>query len=265
MATPLKTKVLEGHTGFDPALNGYDFVNTAEAYGTVELNRGLFDRTFSLVLDRKRFYYKMYRDILGATQDENGTIVANAPLSTGLCTGMVRSALQFFLEEVSPPAAQRTPAGETLEQIKLLHGRQLTDRALLNAARWLVWGGPRRVFFTFRDAVISGYRDPLAFDIGVPTLRRKDFLRAVQAEGHTVIPYAFRQNGSQAEISIYDPNYPGMEGLIQFDLAKNSYYYTDRYQSVRANGETTTIVAVPQSAYQKGRTALLASLANFFI
>lgn len=258
-------QVLEGYTGFDPAVHGYDFVNTAEAYGTVTLDRKLFERTFSLTFGRERFFRKMYRDILGATQDETGPINDSQPLSSGLCTGMIRSTLHFFVEDSQPPASERLPVDETLEQIKLFHGRQLTDRALLNAARWLTWGGPRRVFAAFRDEVLRGYKDPLAFDIGVPTLGRKDFWRVIQSEGHTVVPYAFRQNGSHAEVSIYDPNHPGIEGIIQFDLAKNSYYYTDRYQSVRSNGDATTLVAVPQSAYSKGRTALIASLANFFI
>jgi hypothetical protein len=279
------TIVWIGHSGFDPAVHGYPFVNSGAAYGQVSLDRKIFDRTFgALVLGRERLFRKMYRDILGATVDENGPIAGTAPLSSGLCTGMIRSSLAYYLSRATPPSHDRQPMGETLNTIKLYHGRQLSDRALSQAARWIIWGGPRRVFEAFKKEVLSGNQDPLAFDIGVAAWGRKDFWRAIQAEGHTVIPYAFRQDSPDSgEIFIYNPNNPadsddygyanapeGHENrlekhAIHFDLTKNTYYYTDHYQSVRPNGDATTIIAVHQSAYEKGRSALISSLANRFI
>jgi hypothetical protein len=214
----------------------------------------------------------MYRDILGATHNEKGQLLGTS-LSTGLCTGMIRSAIELFQTDATPTAYDRTPTGETLDMIKMLHGRQLTDRALLHGAYWLLRGSPRLIFKAFRKAVEGGYDNPVAFDIGVPSLRRPDFARAIQAEGHTVIPYAFRQVGDDyGEIFIYDPNHPVDTSatapsvqVIKFDLARNTYFYTERYQSVRPNGAATVIIATPQSAYRKGRSAILASLANYFI
>lgn len=280
---PLKVSWM-GHSGFDPAIHGYNFVNTSTAYGPVSLDRRLFERTFQVSLWPEKLYRKMYRDVLGATVDENGPLAGTAPLSSGLCTGMIRSAIGLYQEKVEPPASQRQPVGPTLETIKLYHGRQLGDQALLQAARWIVRGGPNRVFEAFKREVRQGNRDPYAFDIGVAAWGRKDFWRAIQAEGHTVIPYAFRQLDEQTgEIFIYDPNRPPLQAdygyanapegeearlsgpVIHFDLPHNNYFYTEHYQSVRPNGNATTIVAVHQSAYRRGRSALLASLANRFI
>lgn len=273
-----------GHSGFDPAVHGYNFVNSSEAYGQVSLERPLFERTYGLVVGKERLFRKMYRDILGATVDEKGPIAGAGPLSSGLCTGMIRSTLDFYQRGVEPVAHDREPTGDTLTTIKLFHGRQLSDRTLLEAARWIVNGGPRRVFETFKREVLRGNKDPLAFDIGVAAWGRKDFWRAIQAEGHTVVPYAFRQGGpDEGEIFIYNPNNPpdrdgygyanapaGEEArlsgpVIKFDLFYDKYYYTEHYQSVRPNGDKTTIVAVHQSAYQKEGSALIASIANFFI
>lgn len=276
--------VWEGHSGFDPARHGYDFVNSGSAYGAVRLDRAVFEQTYGLTFERDNLFRKMYRDILGATEDANGPIAGTAPLSSGLCTGMIRSALEYYRQGASPLAHDRQPNGDTLTTIKLFHGRQLTDRALFQAAGWIVLGGPRKVFEAFKKEVLRGNLDPMAFDIGIATLKRKDFFRAVQAEGHTTIPYAFRQTGPYTgQIFIYNPNIPASQEnygyanaplgqerrlagpVINFDLAKNTYYYTDHYQSLRPNGDPTTIVAVHQSAYEKGRNALIASIANKFI
>ncbi len=284
-ATHRLTVVWVGHSGFDPAVHGYNFVNSGGVYGAVSLDQAIFDRTYGLALGKEKFFRKMYRDIIGATVEPNGQPIAgSAPLSSGLCTGMIRSTLAFYLSKANPAAHALQPVGDTLNTIKLYHGRQLTDRALLQAAGWVIRGGPGRVFETFKQEVLSGNRDPLAFDIGVAAWGRKDFWRAIQAEGHTVVPYAFRQDSPEhGEIFIYNPNNPadqddygyanapaGQESrlvkhAIQFDLTKNTYYYTERYQSVRPNGDKTTIVAVHQSAYQKGRSAIISSIANNFI
>ncbi|HEX2910503.1 MAG TPA: hypothetical protein VH186_06810 [Chloroflexia bacterium] len=278
------TMVWIGHSGFDPAVNGYNFVNSGSAYGAVSIDRAVFDRTYGLLLGREKFFRKMYRDILGATVDEKGPIAHSAPLSSGLCTGMIRSTLAFYLKQANPPAHQLDPVGDTLNTIKLYHGRQLTDKALFQAAGWIIRGGPRKVFEVFKKEVLSGNKDPLAFDIGIATLKRKNFFTAIQSEGHTVVPYAFRQSSPQsAEIFIYNPNIPASQEnygyanapageearltgpVINFDLANNKYFYTDHYQSVRPNGDPTTIVAVHQSAYEKGRSAIITSIANNFI
>ncbi len=282
-AYPL-TMVWVGHSGFDPAIHGYNFVNSGGVYGAVRLDRKIFNQTYGWGLDKEKFFRKMYRDILGATVDENGPIPGQAPLSSGLCTGMIRSSLAFYLQHARPTAHDLTPVGPTLDTIMLYHGRQLTDRALLQATGWIVRGGPRRVFEEFKKEVMRGNPDPMAFDIGVAAWGRKDFWRAIQAEGHTTIPYAFRQEQpDQGEIFIYNPNNPADQDdygyanapagqarrlekhVIRFDLTKNTYYYSDHYQSVRPNGDGTTIVAVHQSAYEQGRSALIASIANRFI
>ena len=189
---------------------------------------------------------------------------------TGLCTGMARAASWFATADNAGRAINRTTDdAETRETIQLLHGRQLSDRALLSSAYALLTGGPRRVFRKFREQALTAGRSPMAIDVGVPKLTRSDFLRAVVRQGHTVVPYAYRLLAQRHRA------YPclrsrvwlgqtrdGEVPVIEIDLGRNSYVY--RKWSSENPADRTTILGVPLSAYAGGRTAYIAGIASLF-
>src|SRR6185437_8721299 len=82
-----------------------------------------------------------------------------------------------------------------------------------------------------------------------------------------VVPYAFRQAAAdRAEVSVYDPNDPraSIAGrtTMTFDLARDTYAYRDL---VRLDDSRTTVIAVEQDAYRRGKTAILAGLVSWFL
>ena len=185
-----------GRIEFDPAEDGFAFSNTADLFGRPRPPRSVFDRTFRGGPDllRSRLFDGLYESVF----------------QTGLCTGMARAASWFAAVKDAGRAVDRTTEDvETREIIQLLHGRQLSDRALLSSAYALLTSGPRKVFRKFREQVLTASRSPIAIDVGIPKVTRSDFLRAVVRQGHTVVPYAYRLLPDDiAQIYVYDPVYP---------------------------------------------------------
>ena len=244
--------VAVGRTVFDPAVDGFAFSNKPGLFGSSLPPRSVFDGTYrgGLNLYRSKLYEGLYHSVFQA----------------GLCTGMARAALWLATSERLGKAADRTADDEaTREIIQLLHGRQLSDRALLSSAYAILFCGPRKTFRKFREQVLTAGRSPIAIDVGVPKVTRTDFLRAVVRQGHTVVPYAYElRPGNRARIYVYDPVFPSValceERLaIEIDLAANSYRY--RGWSSDDSENRTTILGVPLSAYTDGTTAYIASLA----
>ena len=241
-----------GRTEFDPAEHGFAFGNRADLFGRPRPPRSVFDRTFQGGPDllRSRLFDGLYESVF----------------QTGLCTGMARAASWFAAVKDAGRAVDRTTEDvETREIIQLLHGRQLSDRALLSSAFALLTSGPRKVFRKFREQVLTAGRSPIAIDVGIPKVTRSDFLRAVVRQGHTVVPYAYRLLPDRiAQIYVYDPVYPsdrqdGRRPIIEIDLVRNSYGY--REWSSGNPADPTTILGVPLSAYAGGRTAYIAGIA----
>lgn len=248
---PVKIAItLEGYSQFDPTRHAFPFANRESALGKVRPRTSVFGRTYRLSVRPAAFYHGLYRSIVFIGSDEPGSYRG------GLCTGMARAALERSLagDESEPDLAT----------IMLWHGRQLTDRALLSSFPWFIAPSPRRAYHYVRDLMLAGKPVDVCFDIAVPRPWRKDIVSALMRQGHTVVPYGFRQENEQrAEMLVYDPNHPDTSqserSVILFDLDKDSY----GYRSLATLDDTSiTIIAAPQSAYRNGRTAILASLVN---
>ena len=223
--------------------------NSVDEWGTVQPRSDVFDRTYTFTLFRERFFNGLYRSIVFM-----GAI--GGRYQGGICTGMARVALERSLSADLEEAS--------LDEILLWHGRQLTDRALLASALWFLMPSPRRAFNAFRRDVLSSGISRRSFDIGVPLPWRRDVYSALQQEGHTVVPFAFRQSSNdRASVMIYDPNDPAKSkqrsAIMTFLLDENTYRYPPL---VGLDLNKTTIIAVEQRAYQDGRTAILASVAS---
>jgi hypothetical protein len=245
--------IVSGRTGFDPTDDGFVFSNKPDLFGSSRPPRSVFDRTFRGGVDlfQPRFFDGLYQSVF----------------ETGLCTGMARAALWFATVEGAGRVADRTTDDvETREIIQLLHGRQLTDRALLSSAYALLTSGPCKVFRKFREQVLIAERSPIAIDVGIPKVTRSDFLRAVVRQGHTVVPYAYQLlPDNLVRIDVYDPVFPpgrqsGQRLAIEIDLNKNRHRY--RAWSSEEAANPTTILGVPLSAYTEGSTAYIAGLVS---
>lgn len=236
-----------GYSQFVPARHALPWANSAAELGPIEPDLALFARTYPRTLLPPAFFRGLYRAIVSLDDQTDG-------YRGGLCTGFARAALERSLRPM--------PEGRALlREAMIFHGRQLTDRALLAGALWFLVPSPRRAFHRFRSDILSRECSDLCFDVGVPVPWRRDVLTALTREGHTVVPYAFRQaTPDRAEVFVYDPNHPPVPGaaesVLVFDLARNTYGYRDL---ARLDERRTSVVAVRQGAYRDGRTAFLAS------
>jgi len=241
-----------GSSQFDPASHALREVNNVDSWGEVKPARDVFERTYRFAFFPKALFNGLYRRIVflgGNVQGYGG----------GLCTGMARAALERSL----------TPAqGEpSLDEVVLWHGRQLTDRALLASAPWFLVPSPRRAFRVFRREIVESGTTTRCFDIAVPKPWRADIATALQREGHTVVPYAFRQaEPGVAEVSVYDPNDPqaslARSTIMTFDLERDTYAYRGM---ASLDDRRITVIAVDQDAYHRGKTAILSGLASWFL
>lgn len=234
---------------FDPARDVILVPNSVDGFGVVKPRRDVFDRTYRLALFPNRLFDGLYRAVvfLGA---------AGSRYQGGICTGVARAALARSLSGV-----EHQPS---LDEILFWHGRQLSDRALLASALWLFFPSPRRAYFAvLRDLTHAGVVKR-CFDIGVPKPWRIDLLSALQQQGHTVVPFRIHQDSTgQAFVTVYDPNDPNAAvrgtSVITFMLDRNQYEYPG---VASADDRSTTVIAVEQSAYAHGRTAILAGFAS---
>ena len=245
---------VHGATGFDPSRHGFPFANATHLFGATRPPRGVFTRSFADgwrgPFDRQVFD-RLYESIF----------------ASGLCTGMAMAALQLSSEDADSPAGERSVLdSNTRVLIQTLHGRQLADAALLRAGLDLVRNSPRRVFHAFRRSILRSDASPVAFHVGVPILFRRDFLRAVVRQGHTVVPHSYRITPDRiAEVAVYDPAFPpGPDNpsppVLRIDLAQSTYSYRD--WSTDAPGNRTTITLAPLTAYSRRRSRLIASISS---
>jgi hypothetical protein len=236
-----------GRNRFDPQRYRLPWANRIDEFGPVEPSWDTFRRTFRLTIAPRAFFRGLYREVVQLQCDADGGVRG------GLCTGLARAALARALG--------RLPAVHDLrETVLVLHGRQLSDRALLAGLPWFLWPSPRRAYRAFVGDLLEQGWSERCFDLNVPRPWRRDLLQALLGQGHTVVPYAFcQEHADEAFVWVADPNYPDATStVVTIDLARDRY----AYPPLAVDGRRTTIVAVPLSAYLEGSTAILASLAG---
>jgi hypothetical protein len=259
---------IRAETQFDPERHTLPFHNSTSDFGPVEPRADLFGRTYRRggVVLGDAFFKGLYRDIVFLTAE------TDARGSGGLCTGMARFALERSLRGVTGGAKLADEQGRSgaMEEVQAWHGRQLTDRALLAAARQFFDPSPSVAFYRFRDQVVTTGRGEVAFDVGIARWEPSPakwgaMLRHLVSVGHTVTPYAFRQmSDGMAEVSVYDPSHPDRadwpENIARFDLITDRYAYRG-FGSLERD-DPTTVLAVPQGNFEAPGTAYAASIAN---
>jgi hypothetical protein len=236
-----------GRNRFDLQRDRLPWANRIDEFGPVEPSWDTFRRTFRLTIATRAFFRGLYREVVQLQCDADGGVRG------GLCTGLARAALARALG--------RLPAVHDLrETVLVLHGRQLSDRALLAGLPWFLWPSPRRAYRAFVGDLLEQGWSERCFDLNVPRPWRRDLLQALLGQGHTVVPYAFcQEHADEAFVWVADPNYPDATStVVTIDLARDRY----AYPPLAVDGRRTTIVAVPLSAYLEGSTAILASLAG---
>lgn len=238
---------VHGVSTFDPARDRLPWANRVDEFGPVTADEHVFRETFRLALLPRRFQHGLYAVVvrLGGGQG-------------GVCTGMARVALARSL------GLLRAEGSDLRRAVLVLHGRQLTDRALLAGAVQFLWPSPRRAYRAFVDDLLRRGWSDLCFDVNVPKPWRRDVVSALLGQGHTVVPYAFHQSSDErADVVVYDPNRPdaAAETVITFDLARDRY----RYPPLVDEDDPVTIIAVRLHSYLRGRTALLSSLASLVL
>lgn len=240
-----------GRNRFDPPRDRLPWANRIDELGSVEPEPRHLRATFRFALAPKTFFRGLYRDVVGLRRLPDGSVQG------GLCTGLSRVALARALGRLREQEALR-------DLVLVLHGRQLSDRALLAGLPWFLFPSPRRAYQAFVEDLLEQGWSERCFDLNVPRPWRRDVIRALLGQGHTVVPYAFCQrDADHARVWVYDPNLPDQADatVVTFDLRYDRY----AYPPLAVDEQRTTVVAVPLAAYLRGNTAVLASLGNLLL
>jgi hypothetical protein len=245
-------------TTFDPVRHAFPLRNKASVLGDVLPQWERFRETYRFLPGplAKTLYRGLYRQIVFLTSE--------GERRGGLCSGMARWSIARCNGDESRPEDDVA----AVDRVALIHGRQLTDRALLASFIWFLRGSPRAAYRAVRRDALRYGETRRALDVAVPKPWRRDVYPAVVEQGHTVVPWRIVQEGPDtARVDVYDPNFPAENGepvvqSIYFDLAANTY----TYRSLVEAGDTNVgMIAVPQAAYSHRGTAILASLGSLLM
>ena len=259
LATTRRTIVatIHGATGFEPSRDGFSFVDSPHLFGTVEPTRAIFTRSFSVGLHSlvsRRVFDRIYRRIFRC----------------GARTGLAMTALWVFVHRTNAsPRDVSSPDQNTRVLIDTLHGRQLSDAALLRSGVDLVRNSPAAIFQELRRATLKPAKHAVAFNVGIPIIYRRDFFRVVMHQGHTIVPYSYRiVPGKIAEIAVYDPasltdGDISPAPLLCIDLSQDTYVYGS-WSSLKP-GNRTTITLARLSTYCRSRSFIIASLVSLVL
>ena len=163
--------------------------NRASELGEVDPERPVFDATFKLMPEplRRLLFAGIYSDIV---------FLHGQGRKGGLCSGMARWTIARARGDEPAPASE----AEAVERIRLYHGRQMKDRALLSALPWFLRGSPKAAFRAVRSDLLEHGVTDRALDLAIPKLWRRDLAKALVQEGHSLVPYRLRQEGHCARL-----------------------------------------------------------------
>lgn len=238
--------VLDLRTTFAPEIHAFPERNSIAALGDIRPDEDEFNWTYAgmpgwamRILRRG-----LYRDVV--------FFVSEGQYRGGLCSGMARWAGLRALNQRGGDVGRDL----ALKQIIVLHGRQLTDRALLSSAKWFFRASPRAAYFAVRNDALKHGLSLRALDVNISKPWRRDVATAIVRQGHTVVPVRVRQNSpTEAEVDVYDPN-RGMElQTIRFDLQRDRYAFRSM---VSMEQRDIGMAAVPHMDYARRGSAWLA-------
>ena len=242
---------LELDTTFTPSVHAFPERNSASAIGEYGPTPGIFIETFIRLGSRPSswLYDGLYADIVQLRH--------HGSHRGGLCSGMARWAGLRALDGERILPDHRI----ALRQIMVLHGRQLTDRAILSSFRWFLRASPSAAYRAFRDEALSTGESLRAFDVGVPKPWRRDLPKALVREGHTIVPYRIRQpSADRAYVDCYDPNRGSSEAhTIEFHLNSDRYTYRNKVSLDQSN---VGLIAVSHVKYTTRGTAVIATIGS---
>ena len=241
---------LDLETSFSVEKHAFWERNSARAIGEIGPSIGPFRSTFrrSAGLLARPLYRGLYSDIVQLRR--------KGPHRGGLCSGMARWAGLRSIDDVEDRPSQE----EALDQIRTLHGRQLTDRALFASLRWFLRASPVEAYRAVRDDALSTGKSLRALDVGVPKPWRRDIARAVVREGHTIVPFRIRQmSPMRAFVDCYDPNRGRETHTIEFHLDTGRYAYRDK---ASLKDDNVGMIAVEHDVYARPGTAILAGIGS---
>lgn len=241
---------LDVQTTFDPEKHAWPERNSASVIGNIGPSREIFEDTYCYLprIMSTVLYRGLYSDIVQLRRSGSHR--------GGLCSGMARWAgLRAIRGEDTLPER-----AVTLRQIITLHGRQLTDRAILSSVGWFLRASPSAAYRTIRDESFATGLAMRALDVGVPKPWRRDLARAVIREGHTIVPYRIRQpSPTRAFVDCYDPNRGREPHTIEFHLDTDRYAYR---HIVSFEEDNVGLIAVPHVAYAEKGSAYLATIGS---
>ena len=241
---------LDLETSFSVEKHAFWERNSAQAIGEIGPEIGPFRSTFrrSAGFLAGPLFRGLYSDIVQLRR--------SGAHRGGLCSGMARWAGLRSIEGIEDRPSQE----EALNQIRTLHGRQLTDRALLASLRWFFRASPVAAYRAVREDALSTGKSLRAFDVGVPKPWRRDIARAVVREGHTVVPFRIRQMSPQrAFVDCYDPNRGRETHTLEFHLDTGRYTYRDK---VSIEDDGVGLIAVEHEVYARPGAAILATIGS---
>ncbi len=135
-----------------------------------------------------------------------------AASADGICEGMVVLSLDRFQAAAQPPTAELPLDAELNDRIVRLFATQfLPDvQQVADSSRGK---SLRDVLTTIQSGFAPGAR---GYTLGIYSDRG----------GHSLLPYAVRPiSESQVAMYVYDPNWPGLDRYIEFDLDRETWRY----------------------------------------
>lgn len=130
----------------------------------------------------------------------------------GVCEGMVVFSLDRFVAGVQPPTMQLTLDADTTSRIVRLFATQFLPQVQEAAAKRR--GKNIAEVVQLIESGLQGGGTP--YTLGLYGA----------GGGHALVPYAVRRvSDTQATVYVYDPNWPGLDRYVEFDLARETWRY----------------------------------------